>query len=115
MKNKSYTYNVPDFGGTAEDWQTEREASLYKCKPCHIKYNDGEWKIPKEYRPSKKQRNTVLFIENRMGYVGAALTAKQAHEIISKNFEEAKEIPLHDDQYYEDIQKAYGMDYGDFC
>ena len=43
------------------------------------------------------------------------LTKHQCWLDIGKYFERAKRTPLHDDQYYIDMQEYYGMDESDFC
>lgn len=113
MKHKSWYASEPDFGGTADEhiYVAER----YKCKPCGIKNENGAWHIPKKFLPTGKQVKTILFIENRLGYQGEALTKTQASKIISQSFEEAKRIPLHNEQWYEDMQEEFGMDQSDFC
>ena len=44
-----------------------------------------------------------------------AITKHQCWLDIGKYFEEAKNTPLHTDEWYEDLQECFGMCEGDFC
>ena len=69
MKNKSYDYY--GFG----DWDMDYPASHheeYRCPNCKCKYiredyGEGKWEIPKKVeKPTEKQVNTILFINNKL-------------------------------------------------
>lgn len=115
MIDKSYT-KMEEF------YHWEDEAFYYQkvkhekfvCEPCKIKYKDGKWKIPKKYLPTGKQIKTILFINNHLNMQIEPLTKYQCWCDIKKYFNEAKNTPLHDDQYYLDLQEYYGMDESDF-
>ena len=87
----------------------------YFCSPCKIKNINGKWIIPNKFLPTEKQKKTILFINNHLGMDLEALTKHQCWLDIGKYFHEAKKTPLHDDEYYLDMQEYFGMCEGDFC
>lgn len=91
------------------------EHEKFVCKSCKITYLDGKWKIPEKYNPTEKQEKTILFINNHLCMDIQPLTKHQCWLDIGKYFERAKRTPLHDDQYYIDMQECCGMDESDFC
>lgn len=67
----------------------------YRCKDCKIKYYKdnlhGEyWEIPKGLEPTRKQINTLLFINSVLNIRHEPLTKGDCHRFISKYFEIAK-------------------------
>ena len=116
MDNKTYCkmegfYHWED----EETYYQKVEHEKFVCKSCKITYLDGEWKIPEKYNPTEKQEKTILFINNHLGMYIQPLTKHQCWLDIGKYFERAKRTPLHDDQYYIDMQEYCGMDESDFC
>ena len=84
MKDKSYGLG---------DWDCDYPSSIheeYKCKKCKIKYENGEWTIPKEFKPSYKQEMAILFICNQLNTDYTPTTNKKACKFINKYFDEAK-------------------------
>lgn len=71
-----------------------------ECKKCKIKYYPykKEWEIPEKFKPTEKQKRTVMFISNKI-FVDddSLLTKKQYSEFIGKYFDEAKEIELREE------------------
>ena len=68
-----------------------------ECKKCKIKYYPykREWEIPEKYRPTEKQKRTVMFIVNRIFTDDAPLiTKRQYSKFIDRYFEEAKKVEL---------------------
>lgn len=104
-----------DFSGTAEDWELEYCWEEYKCKSCKITYDGNHWTIPRDKLPTEKQKKTILFINNHLNMDLVALTKHQCWLDISKYFNQAKNTPLHTDEYYEDMQEYFGWCEGDFC
>ena len=82
-----------------------------ECKKCKIKYYPykKEWEIPEKFKPTEKQKRTVMFIVNRI-FVDddSLLTKKQYSEFIGKYFDEAKEIELR-----EEWDKGIYLDFDD--
>ena len=83
-----------------------------ECKKCKIKYypHKKEWEIPEEFKPTEKQKRTVMFIINRIFTDdNPLLTKKQYSEFINRYFEDAKKVELSHE--YEDEP----FDFDDFC
>lgn len=116
MADKSY-YKMEEFYhyDDEEFYYHKVEHEKFVCQSCKITYLDDKWKIPKKYNPTKKQKKTILFINNHLSMNIQPLTKHQCWLDIGKYFEKAKRTPLHDDQYYIDMQEYYGMDASDFC
>lgn len=68
---------------------------LYKCHSCKIAYDNysKKWDVPIENLPTKKQENTLFFINSRLGTDFIPVTKKQCSKVISENFEKAKNTP----------------------
>ena len=69
-----------------------------ECKKCKIKYYPykKEWEIPEEFKPTEKQKRTVMFIINRIFTDdNPLLTKKQYSEFINRYFEDAKKLNYH--------------------
>lgn len=94
-----------------EIYYSENGHEKFVCKSCKITCLDDEWKIPKRYAPTEKQKKTLLFINNHLGMDIEPLTKYQCWLDIGKYFKKAKNT-LYDDQYYIDMQE--NMDVGDF-
>ena len=100
MDNKTYCkmegfYHWED----EETYYHKVEHEKFVCKSCKITY----------------QEKTILFINNHLGMDIQPLTKHQCWLDIGRYFERAKRTPLHDDQYYIDMQEYCGMDESDFC
>jgi len=87
----------------------------YYCSACRIKNINGKWTIPNKFLPTEKQKKTILFINNHLRMDLEALTKRQCWLDIGKYFDEAKKIPLHSSEYYEDLEEYFGFCEGDFC
>lgn len=87
----------------------------FVCNDCKICFENDTWNIPNNLLPSKKQKKTILFINNRLGMELESLTKYQCWLDIGKYFDEAKRTPLYSDDYYLDMQEYYGMCEADFC
>ena len=101
MKDKSYNY----YG--LGDWDMDYPASYHeehRCPNCKCKYINGKWEVPKMVeKPTEKQINTILFINNKLRCSFEAITKQQCIRDIGKYFDKAKEAanqPKYDD--YED-------------
>lgn len=105
MKCKHGTGLHIDFSGTAEEDELTFYWIKYTCKTCHISYNGTDWTIPDDKQPTDKQKNTILFINNRLHTDLEALTKRQCWRDINRYFNKAKQTPLHSDEYYEEIQE----------
>lgn len=114
MKYKQGTGECIDFSGTAEDWELEYSWEEYSCRVCKISYDGNHWIIPKNKLPTEKQKNTILFINNRLNMNLEALTKHQCWLDIGKYFDRAKGTPLHTYEWYEDMQEYFGYSEGDF-
>ena len=112
MKDKSYSY----YG--MGDWDMDYPASYheeYYCKDCKIKYENGKWVIPKHIElPTQKQKNTILFINNKCDLSIKPITKKQCIRDIGKYFEKAKEIADRPSYYDYDDYDWDSYSYGDF-
>lgn len=88
MDNKSFNYYDP-----IADWDMDYPPRLheeYFCKVCGMKYLNGEWIIPKEYLPSKKQEDTIRFIVCTLRVENPyPLTKRNAWKFISDNLDKA--------------------------
>ena len=109
MKDKSYSkmegfYHWED----EETYYQKVEHEKFVCKECKIICFDQEWIIPKKYRPTEKQEKTILFINNHLKMDIEPLTKHQCWIEINKYFDQAKNTPLYDDEYYLDMQEYYG-------
>lgn len=69
----------------------------YQCDFCNISYNgyllNNQWSVPCEYAPTEKQKNTLLFINNRLGTDFKPITKNQCWKVINENFDKAKKSP----------------------
>ena len=114
MKIKRETGFIPDFSGTA-DYDLYYDYNIYRCPDCKIKYNEDrkndKWEIPKKLLPTEKQKNPILFINNRLGEDFESLTKRQCWEIINQNFDKAKNTPKPSNYGYDydDIDEVYGI------
>ena len=111
MKNKSYDYY--GFG----DWDMDYPASHHedhrcpncKCKYTREDYGEGKWEIPKKVeKPTEKQVNTILFINNKLQMALKPITKQQCIRDIGKHFEAAKAVanqPHYND--YDDYDDYY--------
>ena len=96
MKDKSYSY----YG--IGDWDMDYPASHHeehRCPNCKCKYtresyhSDGKWEIPKKVeKPTEKQINTILFINNKLQMDLKPITKQQCIRDIGKYFETAKDV-----------------------
>lgn len=68
-------------------------------------------KYLKKLLPTEKQKNTILFINNRLGEDFESLTKRQCWEIINQNFDKAKNTPKPSNYGYDydDIDEVYGI------
>ena len=115
MKVKRETGFILDLSGTA-DYDLYYDYNIYRCPDCKIKYNEDrrndKWEIPKKLLPTEKQKNTILFINNRLHKNFESLTKKQCWKIINENFDKAKKVSsshIYDDCDYDDIDDIYGI------
>lgn len=114
MKVKRETGFILDLSGTA-DYDLYYDYNIYRCPDCKIKYNEDrrndKWEIPKKLLPTKKQKNTILFINNKLGKNFESLTKRQCWKIINENFDKAKNTPKPSNyEYdYDDIDELYGI------
>lgn len=106
MKQKTKERFIPDFSGTADDDLFE-EYHIYKCSECKIKYNDYTeiWNIPKILLPTDKQKNTILFINNKLNLQLPVLTKEQCKKDINKYFNIAK--MEYDNDFENDMSDMY--------
>ena len=116
MEDKRYTKLEPFYHWEDEEVYYQKNThEKFLCKSCGISYTNDKWKIPQKYFPTEKQKKTILYINNHLGMNIQPLTKHQCWINIGEYFEKAKNTPLHDNQYYIDIQEYYGMSEGDFC
>lgn len=119
MKKKKKTGYAFDTSGTVEDWELEFTYDFYKCKPCKIKYNGKDWKIPKKYRPTEKQIKAVEYINSMLGTHHPVLTKHQCWQVIHESLDaankKAADRQYNNDEQYIELQEMYSMDYEDFC
>lgn len=115
MKVKRETGFILDLSGTA-DYDLYYDYNIYRCPDCKIKYNEdrrnNKWEIPKKLLPTEKQKNTILFINNRLHKNFESLTKRQCWKIINEYFDKAKRVPLshsYDNYDYCDIDDIYGI------
>lgn len=109
MKNKSYDYY--GFG----DWDMDYPASHHEehlCPNCKCKYtregyhSNGKWEIPKKVeKPTEKQVNTILFINNKLQMDLKPITKQQCIRDIGKYFETAKDVAKQ--PHYNDYDDYY--------
>ena len=89
MQNKSFMYY-----GLA-DWDTDYPSSLYEkyyCKECKIKYENGDWIIPKKYeKATDKQIKCISIINKNLGTSFMPLTKDGCRRFISENIEKSKQ------------------------
>lgn len=115
MKIKRETGFILDLSGTADEDDLYYEYNLYRCPDCKIKYDESrrndKWDIPEKLLPTEKQKNTILFINNRLHEDFESLTKRQCWEIINQNFDKAKNTPKPSNyEYdYDDIDELYGI------
>ena len=88
---------------------------IYKCPNCNKKMKDESYAKMEEFYHWEDevfyyQNVRLLFINNHLNMQIEPLTKYQCWCDIKKYFDEAKKTPLHDDQYYLDLQESYGMD-----
>ena len=107
-------WGFPFSTGPEPDYPEWIPRDVYFCNDCRIRKVNEEWTIPKKYAPTEKQKNTILFINNRLKMKLEALTKHQCWLDIGRYFEEAKQTQVHSDEYYEDLQDYFGMDASDF-
>lgn len=87
----------------------------FVCNDCKISFENDTWNIPNKLLPTKKQKKTILFINNHLRMDLEALTKHQCWLDIGKYFDKAKRTPLHSNEYYEDLEEYFGFCEGDFC
>lgn len=104
-----------DFSGTAEDEELEFTIETYTCRHCKITNENGTWNISENKQPTEKQKNTILFINSRLGMDLEAVTKRQCWMDTKKYFEKAKETPKYSEDEYLDMQEYFGFSEGDFC
>lgn len=89
MQNKSFMYY-----GLA-DWDADYPSSLYEkyyCKECKIKYENGDWIIPKKYeKATDKQIKCISIINKNLGTSFMPLTKDGCRRFISENIEKSKQ------------------------
>ena len=105
MKKTSHYEYTPFYHWEDEETYYQKAyLQNFTCPNCDIKYNeDGEWIIPKKLLPTEKQKNTILFINNRLNLSLEAITKAQAWQLVHQYFEEAKKTPLPQLYDYEDF------------
>ena len=90
MIDKSYSYYTSD--DEDEDWSAVHHEE-YICPNCNCKYIYKKWEIPNAVeRPTLKQKNAILFINNKLSLHLEAITKQQCIRDISKYLAEAKRI-----------------------
>lgn len=74
----------------------------YECPSCGILHNSchNRWLVPDEYKPTEKQKNTLHFINSRLGTYFIPITKRQCSNVIAENFEKAKTTPRRRRSYY---------------
>lgn len=85
---------------------------IYSCKKCKITYTNiantkKVWDIPEKFRPTEKQRKTILFINHRLHINLEAITRHQCRIDIGKHFDAAKNAPEAIDGWYDDLQECF--------
>lgn len=110
MKDEGYMGLDWGYGMAGEEeyvWQEK-----HRCTSCKIAYKNEKWIIPKGLKPTEKQENTLLFINNRLGTGFKPLTKYQSWKIINKYFDKAKNTKAYD--WYNNITDedcdALGLD-----
>lgn len=103
MKDKGYMALDWGYGMVGEEEYFYKEK--YRCTSCKIEYQNNKWTIPKSLKPTEKQENTLLFINNRLGTDFTPITKHQYWEVINKYFEKAKKTSAH--YWYDDITDVY--------
>lgn len=110
-----------NFGGTSEVLEK------HTCSSCKITYDGSNWTIPDDKLPTDKQKNTILFINNRLNMDLKALTKRQCwldtnqyfdeakKTVRSKRITRAKRTHIYPIEYFEEMQDFFGWCPGDFC
>ena len=108
-QDKGY-WGYPFTTGPEPDYPDYFKRDIYTCKECKITCDNKEWKIPNKYeRPTEKQLNTVLFINNRLGFSFTPLLKVQCWRYINTFFDKAKKIKYCNDiQVAEELREMYG-------
>ena len=93
MEKKDFIIGI-DMDDTIEDLCEAWIAWLNNKYECHVNPKDIiTWEIPEEFKPTEKQKRTVMFIINRIFTDDIPLlTKKQYSEFIDKYFDEAKKV-----------------------
>lgn len=90
MRTRSGEYTVPDFSGTAEDWEMATPYEICTCTPCGIERVNGAWHVPEDLQPSDKQKKMILFINGRLNLGLEPVTKRQCWLDTQKYYESAR-------------------------
>ncbi len=108
MKDKSYEANVFFGFGDEPDYYPTRLIEEYHCKYCKIRYQDGDWFIPENFRATEKQLNAGKIIEYNTGIDMPPPTKRLMWKYIQDNIELSK-------QRYEESKKAREQSFSEWC
>lgn len=117
MRYKKEIHRILDLSGTADEDELYYSADTYTCPVCKIKSKNGKWDIPAKYKPTEKQVNTILFINNRLQTDFESLTKIQCWKTIKENFDKAKNTEPHHcwDNITDEDCTELGLDASMFC
>lgn len=93
MTDKSYDEIITFCTGDDPDYYPIECHKVYWCPDCHIKYDNGEWIIPKKYaRATDKQIKCAEFINRQLGTDYCPLLKTSTWKFIKDHIADAKEV-----------------------
>ena len=118
MKNRTHMEGFYHFEDEAYYYQPVL-TTKYTCNDCKIvfKQEDEKWMIPSNLLPTKKQINTIAFINSNLGMELSALTKRQCIRDIGRYFDKAKQAKEeydragYNDEAYADICFEFEEEY----
>ena len=92
MKDKSHFIEITFLTGDEPDYYPTEWYEEYHCKDCKIKYDNGNWIIPKAYTPATdKQIKCVNFINRQLNTYHIPVLKHQTWKFIKENLSKAQE------------------------
>ncbi len=93
MQNKSHYIEMTFMTGDEPDYYPTKFVEKYYCRNCKIKYNDGNWIVPKTYIiATDKQIKCVDFINTQLGTDFVPVLKHQTWIFIKDHLSKAQEV-----------------------